>query len=261
MFAFYSACLAPHERVGTTALYSNPFNWLPLLRAFWVFSSPRQLLLALITRKTPEQIAVRTPIGPVIIALRNFESLKTVFSVFCRRDYLTRDGNAGCYVDVGANIGVASLYFLTRHPRSHVVCFEPDRANLKYLYRNLAPFADRVTIIRHAVGPCAGRMTLYRAEDGKYSSMIASERAVMPQDSVVEAFDDVLSAVRSQQLPVVVKLDVEGLETALVSSTDFGRHAHVKRVICESTQCSQLIARPHRRTLRSGYVEDLQFIA
>jgi hypothetical protein len=81
----------------------------------------------------------------------------------------------------------------------------------------------------------------------------------MPQESIVDAFDDVLRDAADSGLPIVVKLDVGGLETDLVKHTRFEAHALVKRLICESTECGQLITRPHRRIVRSGYIEDILF--
>jgi hypothetical protein len=100
---------------------------------------------------------------------------------------------------------------------------------------------------------------LYRSSDGKYSSLLASDRAVYPQRITTEAFADVLRATAAGGMPVVVKLDVEGMETSLVASIRFESYPNVVRLISESTQCSSLVTRPHLRTLRSGYVEDLRF--
>src|ERR1041385_3761622 len=39
-------------------------------------------------------------------------------------------------IDCGANVGYASLYFLTKFPRAHIIAIEPDRANFDMLLRN-----------------------------------------------------------------------------------------------------------------------------
>lgn len=241
-------------------MLANRFNWIALARAFSVFEHPQQFIRGAVARQSPQQLAMRTPTGRVVLALRNFESLRTLFSIFCREDYRTQAVQPAMYVDVGANVGIAAAYFLSRHPRNIAICFEPDVANLEYLRRNLAQFGSRARIVDHAVGVQAGTMTLFRSDDGKYSSLIASARATMPQEAIVESFDAVLRDAATMGLPVVVKLDVEGMETELVRHTRFESHARVTRLICESTQCAQLVTRPHQRTLRSGYVEDLVFV-
>ena len=46
--------------------------------------------------------------------------------------------------DVGANIGIASVYFAAMYPRAEVYCFEPLGDNLELLQRNVASFGSRV---------------------------------------------------------------------------------------------------------------------
>src|SRR5262245_9632485 len=100
----------------------NSHNWLASWRAAWVFSNPLQFAWSLISRSAPARIRLRTPTGPVTLHLRNFESLKTAFSVFCREDYRVGAGQALHFVDIGANVGISALYFLTRNACNTVRC-------------------------------------------------------------------------------------------------------------------------------------------
>ena len=99
----------------------NYWNWLALARALLVFENPFAFFWAIARRQAPSHVVVRTPIGKVLIHLRNFEALRTCFSIFCRKDYRTGVEPTGLVMDVGANIGIASLYFLSRNPRNSVV--------------------------------------------------------------------------------------------------------------------------------------------
>ena len=103
----------------------------------------------------PWRTRLRTPAGLVEVTVPHGHDVRTVNEVFCRHDYGT--GAHRVVVDVGANIGVASLYFLTRRPDAVVYAFEPVPANLETLERNLAPFRDRVRLDRRAVSPAGGR--------------------------------------------------------------------------------------------------------
>jgi FkbM family methyltransferase len=158
----------------------NRFNWLALFRAFWVFIDPFQFLVGLLRCRAPETVHVRTPVGRVTLTLRNVESLKTLFSIFCRQDYYTSQEKPYLFLDIGANIGLASAYFLSRNANNIVQSFEPDLTNLDYLRRNLAAFPGRAAIIDHAVAARSGVTVLYRSEDGKHSSLSRSERAHIP---------------------------------------------------------------------------------
>lgn len=238
----------------------NPYNWAALSRAPSVFEDFGAAARAFTSGKAPDTVCVATPTGPVTVALRNAESLKTVFSVFCREDYASPADQPFGFLDLGANIGVAALYFLSRHAGNRIRCYEPDAANLPFLHRNLAPYGSRAEIVEHAVGPDAGTAILFRSEDGKYSSLIEAEGGDAQQATDVDAFRDVLAATRALPAPVVVKIDIEGLEPELVRSVDWGDYPWISRIVTESLECSALIARPHDRKVRNGYVEDLRFI-
>ncbi|HWH24280.1 MAG TPA: FkbM family methyltransferase, partial [Candidatus Limnocylindria bacterium] len=188
-------------------------NWVALGRLLTTVVAPIAFLLAIWRRRAPESVRLRTPTGTVTLAMRNFESIRTTFSIFLRRDYETTSDRSFAFVDVGANVGVAAVYFLSRHRDNTVICYEPDWANLPYLEQNLAPFGERARIVPRAVGATAGELTLYRSEDGKYSSLLPFGRATLPAPVDVEAFADVLAEAERQASAVarevVVKIDVE----------------------------------------------------
>lgn len=236
-----------------------PVNWAGFVRSFWVLADPFSFWHSVLTAQVPEQVAVRTPTGNATLTLRNFESLKTLFAVFCRRDYATSGERPFFFVDIGANIGLASVYFLTRHPANLVRCFEPDTSNLDCLNRNLAAFPGRASVVNCAVAAQTGEAVLYRAESGKHSALQPNAVAQTPQQVTTRAIDEVLALAAPFDLPVVLKLDVEGMEEELVKSVKFEKYPALRRVICESTSCSQIVSRPHTRAIRSGYIEDLQF--
>ena len=48
-------------------------------------------------------------------------------------------------VDLGANVGYASAYFLSCFPTAKVVAVEPDPGTFELCCRNLVPYGDRVT--------------------------------------------------------------------------------------------------------------------
>lgn len=251
---------SPYAYDRTDALLRNRYNWIGLLRAWWIVTNPLKFFLGLARHRAPETLSVRTPTGTITLGLRNFESLKTLFGVFCRDDYATDSARPFFFFDIGANVGFAAAYFLSRHPKNRVCCFEPDETNLPWLNRNLAAFGDRATIVNQAVATTSGEIVLYRAETGKHSSLQANAIATTPQTVASSGFGDVLARPAPDALPTVVKLDVEGVEEELIKSVKFENYPQLERLLCESTTCSQLITRTHRRTLRNGYIEDLSFV-
>jgi FkbM family methyltransferase len=252
--------LSPYAYDRTGALLRSRYNWIGLLRAWWVVTNPIKFFAGLLRHRAPATLSVRTPTGTITLALRNFESLKTFFGIFCRDDYATPAARPFFFLDIGANVGFASAYFLSRNRDNRVCCFEPDETNLDWLKRNLAAFPGRATIVDQAVATVSGETVLYRAETGKHSALHPNEIAKIPQKIATSGFGEILAGPAPGGLPTVVKLDVEGIEEELIKSVKFENYPQLQRLLCESTVCSQYISRPHRRALRNGYIEDLSFV-
>ena len=66
----------------------------------------------------PTRVEVRTPLGVVRPKLWSHHDMFTVNEVFCRRDYAARPGDLRV-LDLGSNIGISALYFLTRGSGSY----------------------------------------------------------------------------------------------------------------------------------------------
>ena len=81
--------------------------------------------------------------------------LSTVFGVFCREDYPPPAGSR-VVIDIGANIGIATLFFVSRNREALVYAYEPVDDNVEMFRRNVGPFRDRCTAAYAAifVGDC-----------------------------------------------------------------------------------------------------------
>lgn len=168
----------------------------------------------------PWSAELRTPLGRVPLLLTHAHDVRTVNEVFFRRDY--GGGKPGVVVDIGANIGISVVYFLTRSPSTRVYCWEPLPQNLATLERNVAPFADRVVISPHAVAPDAGTADFLMEEVGRYSGL--AEYYEHSLDTVTirvecDAIADALSRVVAAEGRIdVLKIDTEGSERALLEA-------------------------------------------
>ena len=79
-----------------------------------------------------KKIQLRTPTGKVNILMRNRQSARTLYSIFIREDYLI-DKKRKIILDLGSNIGISALYFLTRNKKNRIYCVEPDPNNAYFL--------------------------------------------------------------------------------------------------------------------------------
>jgi 31-O-methyltransferase len=62
--------------------------------------------------------------------------------------------------DVGANVGIATLFFLAEQPDARVFAFEPAAVLFRALQRNLETERDRATALPYALGNAVGRRSL-----------------------------------------------------------------------------------------------------
>ncbi|HET6674484.1 MAG TPA: FkbM family methyltransferase [Nitrospiraceae bacterium] len=117
-------------------------------------------------------------------------------------------------VDLGANIGLASLYFQKSWPRATVVAVEPDADNFRMLCRN----APEVTPIHAAIASERGRATIVNPDSAAwgYQTRLAHEGAI---EAITVA--DILERHPACQ-PFICKIDIEGAEKELFSkNTDW----------------------------------------
>ena len=145
--------------------------------------------------------------------------LQVFAQVLANREYrcLDRFDVSGLIIDCGANIGLSTLYFLTRFPNAHLIALEPDPDNFRMLALNTACFSDRVTLLQAAVW---NRNTGLVFSDSQFRdgnewtrSCRESEASEVPQ---IEAFDiSTILAMSSFERVELLKVDIEGGELVL----------------------------------------------
>ena len=145
--------------------------------------------------------------------------LQVFAQVLANRQYrcLDRLDFSGLIIDCGANIGLSTLYFLTRFPNAHLIALEPDPDNFRMLALNTARFSHRVTLLQAAVW---NRNTGLVFSDSHFRdgnewtrSCRESEASEVPQ---IEAFDiSTILAMSSFKRVELLKVDIEGGELSL----------------------------------------------
>lgn len=193
-------------------------NYRGLAEAFRRYRSPWSDLRRYITGSGgyPYRCGIRTPTGVVAPTLFSHHDMLTVHEVFCRRVYPI-DPDAAVIVDVGANIGISALYFLTeaRHSRCHL--FEANPTLIDRLRDNLDAFSSRVIVNELALATFDGMAEFGLEETGRYGGIGVAAPATIevPCRSATRALGEVLAAEGEIDL---LKLDVEGIEIELLRS-------------------------------------------
>jgi len=124
------------------------------------------------------------------------------------------------FVDVGANIGVyAGWASRLVGPGGRVMAFEPVPATRDYLEHVIAlNHLDNLQLIPKAVGAQSGTVTLWvlpRASGLTTALPPTAGSAAQPVEVPLTTLDDELAA-RGGPAPALVKIDVEGLEIAVL---------------------------------------------
>jgi FkbM family methyltransferase len=164
----------------------------------------------------PYRSRVRTPVGTVGVTLFGPHDVLTLNEVFYREDYRARK-DIRTAVDLGANIGVSALYFLTRNRVCRAYLFEPDPRNVERLRRNLAGLEDRFRLSTEAVTEADGEFDFGVEETGRYGGIgVQTAETIRVRGRDVNAIlDEILAEVDEID---VLKVDIEGLEPQVVGA-------------------------------------------
>lgn len=80
-------------------------------------------------------------------------------------------------LDLGANVGYASIYFAHIFKDAQIVAVEADMDNVQKMKMNIAPYGDRIMVEPCAIAPQKGRVDFYRNSRISGSTIMRSEKA------------------------------------------------------------------------------------
>ena len=185
-----------------------------------------------LTGSYPTQIAVRTPIGIVRPTLYSPDDVVTLVEVFCRLDYEAPTG-AKVIVDLGSNIGLSALYFLTRNHQTRAYLYEPVELNVVRARLNLDGFESRYVFQQVAVSSRSGIFDFWTEETGRYGSLTRRSGNLIKVRSV--HIDEVLDNVIGIEGAIdVLKIDIEGDEVPTIRAASSKLLSKVRLVYLEA---------------------------
>jgi FkbM family methyltransferase len=193
-----------------------------LNRLLWLYSDKR--FVKVISPKQHRQISFRyaPPVGNVQVMVRDNQGSDAFIlgEVFDHRYYdFSLPYSPKSIMDLGANIGLTSLFLHRKFPNAEIACIEPIPANLELLQKNLELNEVKANIFPAAIAIEDGsiQMEIGTLDYGHKIAGIAYGRALTGCTIEVEAISvpTLLKKLNWERINLL-KVDIEGYEGILL---------------------------------------------
>jgi FkbM family methyltransferase len=165
----------------------------------------------------PHKIFIKNGKGDIPITVYSWHDILTVNEIFFREDYYTPK-DSSIIVDLGSNIGISALYFLTQS-NCRVYMYEPVPSNLEKLYWNIKPYAHRCEVHPVAIGPFEGTCSFGIEATGRYGGLGLNTGTVIDVQSV-SITQELIRVLEIHNHIDVLKMDVESMEFEMLHALD-----------------------------------------
>ena len=220
----------------------DPSNYSAIPRFIETYDNPIKAMFDefFSTGTYPCFIKIKTPIGKQKVKLFSLSDFSTLNLVFCRRDYYVPKKNMSTVIDIGSNIGLSSLYWLTRNDNCFTYCYEPSPISFERLTENLSNFSHRYSVSKAAVSDFNGKAKFYLEESGVNSSLNPNGLN-KSTDNFIECevihINDLLEQVISKYNHIdVLKIDNEGHELRTIKAIDKSFYQYISVINVEKCE-------------------------
>ena len=201
----------------------------------------RSILLYPIRRRMPHpcnQIDLKNGLS---IASPIEEGLLSVFTeVWINQCYLPSGFDVAVgdtVIDIGANVGLFTLWAASRHPKVNVIAIEPSPRMCQFLHRNISASKLRnVTVVQSASGGQTGEATLYsrgtEVLNSLYCHDVSGSKFLPLARTEVVTLDEVFDryGVRTCHF---LKLDCEGAEYEILLNARQATFEKIQKISME----------------------------
>jgi len=209
-----------HElRIRISASFSLPFRWgNSVLDSIKLFISPWWFLVSKVGIKNISPLAIVIKHRKIArkITLFSDENFLAVYEILCKKEYASSLVDPKIIVDIGANVGIATVYFSCLFPHSKIYSIEPDPTTFSRLQHQTSGL-KQVHIWCGAVGAKDGSITFYSSRNSLSSSIYPRLESDKKINVSVISLD---SFCRKNKISKIdfLKFDVEGAEWSIFSA-------------------------------------------
>jgi FkbM family methyltransferase len=126
-------------------------------------------------------------------------------------------GNTPLIIDCGAHIGLGSIWFATRFPRSVIYSIEPDPDNFRALVKNTTKYPN-ITPINAAIWDTHARLHLTNIDAPGWARQVEPYESKLAIDATRAVTIDEIIQQADEDRATIVKVDIEGGEASLFRS-------------------------------------------
>lgn len=166
------------------------------------------------------------------VYIRNIYSDIAIFEqIFINDEYkISCDFNPKTIVDLGANVGYASLYFTMKFPEANIVALEPEINNFNTAKQNLNNYSN-ITLLQGAVWHNNDPLYLIDEGLGEAGFMVNENKNAKP----IKAFTikDIMQMLNSQHIDIL-KIDIEGAEKEIFENNYESWLPYTKIILVET---------------------------
>ena len=170
-------------------------------------------------------------------ARRGTSDLAVFDQIFVEREYSCLDHLKGArtIMDLGANCGFSSAYFLSQCPDARVIAVEPDPDNFSALSDNTRSFGARIMPLNGAVWSECTTLSFAQETEAKGLEWGRQTREVTDDGGTrMPAWDmPTLMAMAGFEDVDILKIDVEGAEAKIFAAPDLSWLDRVRNIVIE----------------------------
>jgi FkbM family methyltransferase len=175
----------------------------------------RGLLLYIYLRKRRKSYKITNLAHPIFLR-RKSTDLATFEQIFVSKNYkIQMEYAPQIIVDLGANIGMTSIFFANQFPGAKIYAVEPEESNFEMLKKNTGQYSN-IIAINKAIWIHDGTLVIEDTGKGEYAYQVRESKDTTQHQNVIGkidciSMDSLLSTYSIRQIDVL-KVDIEGAE-------------------------------------------------